>query len=70
MRRSSRLPRGQANGMLTLAKTVSQGRILVCRVVGGRRGLTGGRREDRPKSDFMDNSEDLRQTPSKLASGL
>lgn len=56
--------------MLTLAKTVSQGRILVCRVVGGRRGLTGGRREDRPKSDFMDNSEDLRQTPSKLASGL
>lgn len=29
---SSRLPRGQAND-LTLAKTVSQGRILVCRVV-------------------------------------
>ncbi len=31
--KSSRLPRGQANDILTLAKTVSQGRILVCRVV-------------------------------------
>lgn len=31
--KSSRLPRGQANDILTLAKTDSQGRILVCRVV-------------------------------------
>lgn len=34
--KSSRLPRGQANDILTLAKTVSQGRILVCRVVEAR----------------------------------